>query len=109
MLKRAMLVAAAAALTVPLVGGTASASCLDDATARNLAEGYTESPKSDQWNWLFVGGYVQPSGQATVTVYGDSLVGDFSSYAADDVPEWTQVVAANTVDTVADFADCVAG
>ena len=109
MLPRAMLVAAAAAVAFPLLGGTSHASCLDDALARDLAEGYSDSPKSEHWDWLFVPSYVQHSGTATVTVHGDALVADYTSYVTDDTPEWTQVVAANAVDTVTDFADCVAG
>ena len=105
MLKRALLVAAAAAVAIPLLGGTASASCLDDAQARYLFEGYTQSPKSPYWP----AGYVTYSGVATVGVYGDAAVSDWSSWASDDFPEFTGVTVANSVDITTDFVDCVAG
>lgn len=105
MLKRALLVAAAAAVALPLLGGTAHASCLDDVLARRYDEGYTQSPKSPYW----VANHVQYSGTATVFVYGDAAVADWSSYATDDLPEYAEVVATNWSDSAADFVDCVAG
>lgn len=99
---RALLVAALAAL-VP--SGSAHASCLDDATARQLNEGYENNPKSPYYESL---GYVQVTGTATVTVRGDALASD-AVLVADDWVRWAGVVGANAADITTDFADCVAG
>lgn len=105
MLKRALFVTAAAAVFLPLAAAPAQASCLDDATSASLTEGYSISPKSPYWYT----GYVQVSGTATVSLHGDAAVSDWSSFATDDMPEYTTVVASNSVSTTTTFVDCVAG
>ena len=105
MLLKAMFVAATAAVLVPLAGGTAHASCLDDLLANNLTEGYVREPKSAHWQT----GYVVTSGTATVFVYGDALASDYTEYAATDLPNYAEAVSGNAVDGTTQFVDCVAG
>lgn len=103
MFVRATLVAAAAAL-MPLTAAPAQASCLDDATGRSLAEGYSGSPKSQYYAY----GYVETSGTATVVFHGDELVSDYSLVAGDWV-RYASTIGANTADITTDFVNCVAG
>ena len=104
MFLRATLVAGATAALVALTGGgTAHASCLDDFQA-NIDDGYAPSPKSPYW-WP---AYVHQSGPLTVTVYGDALVSDHTSYVGDQA-NYVQVVAGNAPDETTRFVDCVAG
>ena len=104
MLVRATLVAVTAVVLLPFAGGTAHASCLDDATARPIDYGYSESPRSGRWPL-----YVEQSGTATFTVYGDALVADYTAFATVDMPNYAQIVAGNAVTTTTTFVDCVAG
>ena len=107
---RPILVAAAAALALPLLGGTAHASCLDDLRATDLDAGYTESPKSERWGATSSPhSHVEQSGPATFMVYGDALVSDSVSWVTVDWPALLQAIATNTVDATTTFADCVAG
>jgi hypothetical protein len=101
---RAILLAAALAAVLPLTG-TAHASCLDDATSRRVSEGYSPTPK-ERWH---SGGWVEQTGPATVTVYGDALVNDLTLFLTIDVPNYADIVSGNAVDTAGDFANCVAG
>ena len=100
---RAMLAIGVVAV-LPFTAGSAHASCLDDATARDLREGYAPSQPSPH----YASGYVQVTGTATVTVYGDALASD-AGLIAGDVVRYVNIVGANAVDITTDFADCVAG
>lgn len=104
MLKRAMLVAAAAAVAVPLLGGTAHASCLDDFIA-GVDGSYTASPKSPYWTGLR---YAQVSGTATVSFQGDALVSDATITATDQVRR-ADLIGDNALPATTTFVDCVAG
>ena len=105
MIRRAALVALTTAALLPLAAGTAHASCLDDATASSPFEGYSQAPKSPYWTVF----YVQVTGTATVAVYGDAAVSDWSSWANDDLPEFIEVGTTNVTGTATGFVDCVAG
>ncbi len=105
MFRRAILVAVSAAVLVPFAAGPAHASCLDDTMASNVETGYTPLPKSQYWTLS----YVQQSGTATVSVYGDALLSDYYGFVTSDVPEYGTVVSGNTVAITTTFADCVAG
>ena len=111
MFVRTALVAAAAALALPLLGGTASASCLDDLQATDLDAGYTESPKSDRWGsgGGLVFDHVEYSGTANITVHGDALVSDWVSWYTVDWPAYALTHATNAAEATTTFADCVAG
>ena len=103
MLKRALFVAAAAAVLVPLAAAPAQASCLDDANA-GLSEGYADSPKSEYWGL----DHVQHSGTANVTVHGDAAISDWTLRVGDFV-NFTQIVVGNAPEVTTEFVDCVAG
>jgi hypothetical protein len=102
MLRRATLALVATAAVLPL-GGTAHASCLDDAKA-GATGGWTVTPKSPYWST----NYVQRSGTATVTVQGDAAVSDWTSYAGDGVRNVQYTVTA-APGVATGFVDCVAG
>ena len=109
MLVRTALVTMTAAL-MPFAGGSAHASCLDDLVATNLAEGHTETPKSEHWNsGRFPHSHVEQTGPATFTVYGDALVSDSVSWLTVDWPSYLGAAATNAGDATVAFADCVAG
>lgn len=105
MLVRSALVAVTAAALLPFTAAPGHASCLDDALARPLTDGYSESPKSQYWAGQ---SYVQQSGTATVTVHGDALASDWLLRVGDSL-RWTEIVAGNAVEVTTEFADCVAG
>jgi hypothetical protein len=105
LLRRLAVVVLPALVAVPLLSGTASASCTDDLLATNLGEGNTEPTYSPHWYEL---DYVQTQGTATVHVYGDALVSDATLYAADWV-SWVALVGGNASDAALEFEDCVAG
>lgn len=105
MLRRLAVVVASAAVAVPLMSGTASASCTDDLLATNLSEGYTSPTYSPHWNGLH---YVHVTGTATVLVEGDALVYDGTTHAG-DWANWTTIIAGNTADASVEWVDCVAG
>ena len=94
--------AAAVAALLPFAG-SAHASCLDDATARDPQEGYSRGQRSEHWL-----DYVHGTGTATVTFEGDALASDAGVVAGDNV-RWASIVSANAADIATDFADCVAG
>lgn len=104
MLRRAVLVAVSAVALVPFLGGTASASCLDDAQA-GLTEGNYFDPKSEHW-WDL--SYVEVTGTANVELHGDALVSDTTTYAGDWVRN-SQNVAGNVPGVTTGFVNCVAG
>lgn len=109
MLVRASVVALTAAVLVPLSGGTASASCLDDLLA-DWGDGYTESPKSEYWGTpRGFGAYVDHTGTANIAVHGDALIGDAASWLTVDWPAWVVTHAQNTPGVTVEFVECVAG
>lgn len=102
MLRRLATVAVACAVTVPMLGGTASASCLDDLQAHPI---YGTAPwdASDHWlNWVHV------EGTATLIVEGDDLLHD-AEWLAAFYPAWTQSTAGNAASATGGFVNCVAG
>lgn len=103
MLKRALFVAAAAAVLVPLAAAPAQASCLDDALA-GLSEGYYENPKSEYWGL----DHVQHSGTANVTIHGDAAISDWT-LRVDDFVRLAEAYVANAPEVTTEFVDCVAG
>ena len=102
MLRRLATIAVACAVTVPMFGGTASASCLDDLQAHPIY-GNARFDASDHWlNWAHV------EGTATVIVEGDALIHD-TSWLTVYFPAFTQGTATNVVGATTGFVDCVAG
>lgn len=104
MLRRLAAVLVPVAVAVPLLAAPASASCRSDLMERDMTAGHYWGPGYSSQFW---GGYVAVSGTATVTVHGDSLANDVPIYVGQDIPEFTGVVATNTVDATGDFVDCV--
>ena len=105
MFRRIAAVVIPAVVAVPLLGGTASASCTDDLLATQLTEGYVPPQYSEHWWGLH---YVHVNG-VTVLVEGDALVSDATTHVVGDWGQWTQVVAGNTADGGVEWVDCVAG
>ena len=105
MIRRLAVVLASAAVAVPLLSGTASASCTDDLLATNFSEGYTSPYYTPHWWGLH---YVHVTGTATVLVEGDALVYDGTT-AAGDWTNWSLIVADNAADASVEWVDCVAG
>lgn len=105
MLRRLAVVVASAAVAMPLMSGTASASCTDDLLATNLNEGYTAPYYTPHWYGLH---YVHVTGTATVLVEGDALVYDGTTTVG-DWANWSQIVAGNAADAGVEWVDCVAG
>ncbi|HVF05415.1 MAG TPA: hypothetical protein VNA20_11305 [Frankiaceae bacterium] len=98
LLRRTALVLAGSAAVTMLLGGTASASCVDDFGAE-YPEGHTFTPSDHYLNWVHV------VGTATVIVEGDDLLWD-----AGQLVDYTVHVAGTSgpAATVG-FVDCVAG
>jgi hypothetical protein len=105
MLRRAILLAAASAAFVPFLAGPASASCTDDLRATNFLATDTPWNPSSHYNSL---SYVQKSGTATVTVWGDDAISDGTALAL-YYPTASQDYAANVAGATTRFVDCVAG
>ena len=103
MLRRLAVVAVACAATVPMFGGTASASCLDDLQAYPLTRSDASWSASDHYmNWVHF------TGPATVVIEGDDLlhdVGTESTWRVRVAQDWV----GNAVGATTGFADCVAG
>jgi hypothetical protein len=102
MLRRLAAVAALCTAIVPALGGTASASCVDDLESHPVLGSTPFYPSDHYLNWVHV------EGTATVIVEGDDLLYDVTTLAA-LYPVWTQATAGNAVDATGDFANCVAG
>jgi hypothetical protein len=105
MLRRLAVVFVSAAVAVPLLSGTASASCRTDLQNKNLEEGYTAPTYSPHWHG---GHYVHVTGTATVLVEGDALKSDVDTTVT-DWTTWTTIVAGNAAEGATEFVDCVAG
>lgn len=103
--RRAVLLLAASAALVPALAAPAHASCLDDLENTQVLATDTPWSPSPHYNNL---SYVQVTGTATVTVYGDDLAGDsvkLATYFAAASQDW----AGNVTGATTAFVDCVAG